>query len=161
MTCVTLDIRQAGSPLHQCRGAPEKADREGSIIIIIIIVLVTGVVLSIVSTVFLIILFSPGGSVHLNIKVEPDQADVGSIWCRRSNICRNLQYCKLDLVWNSKLDLVWKKFVASTWKLFPNWIQFGIPNWIQFRKSCDFKCSCSAHCAPRRGKTGKHCPAHP
>ena len=28
MTCVTLDIRQAGSPLHQCRGAPEKADRE-------------------------------------------------------------------------------------------------------------------------------------
>ena len=20
---------------------------------------------------------------------------------------------------------------------------------------------CSAHCAPRRGKTGKHCPAHP
>ena len=55
-----------------------------------------------------------------------------------------ITYCKLDLVWNSKLDLVWKKFVASTWKLFPNWIQFGIPNWIQFRKSCNFKCSCSA-----------------
>ena len=69
MTCVTLDIRQAGSPLHQCRGAPEKADREGSIIIIIIIiiiiVIITGVVLSIVSTIFLMILFSPGRSVHL------------------------------------------------------------------------------------------------
>ena len=121
MTCVTLDIRQAGSPLHQCRGAPEKADREGSIIIIVIIIIVviTGVVSSIVSTVFLVMLFSPGRSVHLKHQ-SPTRS--GRCWI---DLVSSVEYllkitllqtgfslekiCRLYMETFSKLDPVWKK----------------------------------------------------
>ena len=134
MTCVTLDIRQAGSPLHQCRGAPEKADREGSIIIIVIIniVVITGVVSSIVSTVFLVMLFSPGQSVHLKhqsptrsglcwidlvssveylLKITLLQTGFSLEFQTRFSLekIRRLYmgtFSKLDPVWNSKLDSV-------------------------------------------------------
>ena len=148
MTCVTLDIRQAGPPLHQCRGAPEKSRQGGE-------------------------QCSPhhnhhhyhrchhgSGVVHSQHCFSRDVVfswSVGPLKTSKSNSIRPM-LDRSGVVGRIFVEIYntanWiqfgipnqiqfgKKFVASTWKLFPNWIQFGIPNWIQFRKSCDFKCSC-------------------